>query len=80
MVATVLLFNLSFSHSTAIIAPETAVTAGNKISESLANVMETMDDDDMVSVMIWYEDIDLEAMDALAEKNVGYTQADVQNA
>ena len=55
LVAIVLLFNLSFSYSTAIIAPETAVTSKNKISEELALAIETMDDDDTVSVMVWFE-------------------------
>lgn len=80
LVAIVLLFNLSFSYSTAIIAPETVVTSKNKISEELAIAMETMDDDDTVSVMVWFEDIDLDAVNAVAEKNIGYTQADVQKA
>ena len=80
LVAVVLLFNLSFSYSTAIIAPETAVTSKNKISEELAIAMETMDDDDTVSVMVWFEDIDLDAVNAVTEKNIGYTQDDVQKA
>ncbi len=80
LVAVVLLFNLSFSYSTAIIAPETAVTSKNKISEELAKAMETMDDDDTVSVMVWFEDIDTEAISVKAEKNVGYTQEDIKKA
>ena len=80
LVAVVLLFNLSFSYSTAIIAPETAVISKNKISEELAKAMETMDDDDTVSVMVWFEDIDTEAISAKAEKNVGYTQEDIKKA
>ncbi len=80
LVAVVLLFNLSFSSSTAIVAPETAVTSKNKISEELAKAMETMDDDDTVSVMVWFEDIDTEAISAKAEKNVGYTQEDIKKA
>lgn len=80
LVAVVLLFNLSFSYSTAIIAPETAVTSKNKISEELAKAMETMEDDDTVSVMVWFEDIDTEAISAKAEKNVGYTQEDIKKA
>lgn len=80
LVAIVLLFNLSFSYSTAIIAPETAVTSKNKISEELALAIETMDDDDTVSVMVWFENIDTEAISAKAEKNVGYTQEDIKKA
>lgn len=80
LVAIALLFNLSFSYSTAIIAPETAVTSKNKISEELAIVMETMDDDDTVSVMVWFEDIDTETISTKAEKSVGYTQEDIKKA
>lgn len=80
LVTVVLLFNLSFSYSTAIIAPETAVTSKNKISEELAITMETMDDDDTVSVMVWFEDIDTESISAKAEKNIGYTQEDIKKA
>ena len=75
LVAVVLLFNLSFSYSTAIIAPETAVISKNKLSEELATAMETMDEDDTVSVMVWFEDIDTESISAKAEKNVGYTRS-----
>lgn len=80
LVAIALLFNLSFSYSTAIIAPETSVAAGSKISQQLAIAMKTMDKNDKVSTIVWFNDVDSETIIAKAEKAVGYTQEDIKKA
>ena len=50
----------------------------NKISEELQ--MHIDQDEEEIPVYIWFEDIDLETINAEAEKAVGYTQEDIQAA
>lgn len=78
LLTVVLLVNLSSYYSTAIIAPEDSVATNNKISIELSKVIESSDKEDIISTMVWFEDINPEPINALAEKNIGVTQEEIQ--
>ncbi|MBR3553879.1 MAG: hypothetical protein IKN72_10910 [Clostridia bacterium] len=68
--------------ATLVILPKpTQADAGtepvDKRSEALKQRMETMEEDETVTVYIWFEDLDLGDVDAEAERLVGYTEKDI---
>lgn len=74
ILVTTLLFNISFSITNA------TDSTTNKISEELKNKMTDMNEADNISIIAWFEDIDLDSINAKAEKALGYTQEDIQTA
>lgn len=71
ILVTTLLFNISFSITNA------TDSATNKISEELKKYLSNVANEDIIPIMVWFEDIDLAEVNAKAEKALGYTQEDI---
>ncbi|MBQ6931146.1 MAG: hypothetical protein IJN38_03370 [Clostridia bacterium] len=63
----VFLFNILFAMTNAIDSSDSS----NKISKELNAKMAKLADDDLISVIVWFDDIDTDSVNTKAEKNLG---------
>ena len=63
----VFLFNILFAMTNAIDSSDSS----NKISKELNAKMAKLADDDFISVIVWFDDIDTDSVNTKAEKNLG---------
>jgi len=67
-----------FSYSNAADIASESTIAASKISEQLEVVLKEAAQDDLIPIYVWYQDIDLEAIDQATERKLGYTERDIQ--
>lgn len=66
------IFSLCFVQAFA--AENTAVSPEEKISSELAEKMAEADEDELIPVWIWYQDIDQDEVDRETEKEIGFSE------